>query len=214
MKQLIIFALVIGQFSCTDKRQTDNTQDIKDTLQNINDIKLTESINPQTELLNVDTLTEAEFISLFKEKLNFKYDIHKDKRLERDIKKSYDFWVGKRVLINDTLKKISIWGYPKSFKEKKHKIKWTTTLGEGENHNQMRLFTLDKYFNQIDNAMITSYGGDEGISSWSLGEFKNDSTYVMKTFMTGYETDSIENTISSCLIIHSNGKIERIENCR
>lgn len=214
MRRLILLIIIIGQLSCTNKKiavSADVIQDGNDTIQNIKN--LTESINQQTEIIDIDTLTETEFIGLFKKKQRTKYDIHNDRSLANNIEKCYDFWTNKKLLINDTLKRIPIGGYPVSFKEKGNQITWLTTIGEGENHNQIRLFTLDKFYNTIDNVVITSYGGDEGLSSWNLGEFKNDSTYLMKKFMTGYDTDSVEDIINSCLIIHSNGKIERLENC-
>jgi hypothetical protein len=212
MRHLILFIVLLGQVSCDNKKLTADSPDKDDSILIVNDAKDTlvhTDISTQT-----DTITEIEFKGLFKEKLRAKYDIHTDKSLRSNIEKSYDYWNNKMLLVNDTLKRIVVWGYPLSYKETNHQIKLLTTLGEGENHIQIRLFTLDKHYNAVDNSMITSSGGDEGISSWDLGKFENDSTYLIRTFVTGYETDSIEHTINSCLIIHWNGKIERIENCR
>jgi len=197
-RYLFLLIIILGQVSCNNKKLTIEPSNGIDSIHRIDE--------------KIEILTEAEFINLFKKRQQEKYDIRNDMDLIVGIQKSYDFWTSKKLLINDTLKRIEVWGYPLSFKEVNSEIKWLTSVGEGENNINIRLFTLDKNYNTVDVASITSSGGDEGIGSWSVGEFKNDSTYLLTTFVTGYETDSIESTYHTCLIIHSNGEIEKIEN--
>jgi len=117
-------------------------------------------------------------------------------------------------LVNDTLKSIYVSGYPLNFEEKRNGTKWLTTLTEGKNSVEVRLYTFDEYFNLIDDVSITRSGGDQGYRDWSLGTFKNDSTYAMKEVFTGFNTDSIEVIRNYCLIVKSDGKIHRLEDCQ
>ena len=213
-----LFVLFIVGVSCSENKKSQSEENIQiysDTIQGNENEK---RINPKEVegalRKEVDTLTENEFTSLFKEKERISYNLYKDSTLQANIDKIYYGWGHQKLLINDTLKTIDISGYPLNFKENNNQTKWLTTLTEGGSSIEIRLYTLDKYFNLVDNVIITSIAGDEGYKGWTLGEFKNDSTYSIKEFLTGFNTDSIESVHNYCLIIKSNGKIHRTENCR
>jgi hypothetical protein len=175
MKYALLILLMLGT-SCGKNRTSQTAEEIGISDDTIQDTGNDRMIDPQPvkepETTPVDTLTELEFTSLFRESARTTYDINEDSTLLTHVDKIYSYWQGKKIMVNDTLKSIYVSGYPLSFTENINRTKWLTTLTEGKNSIEVRLYTFDEFFNLIDEVSLTSSGGDQGYSGWSLGTYK------------------------------------------
>ncbi|HEY5745555.1 MAG TPA: hypothetical protein VIU12_05745 [Chryseolinea sp.] len=156
--------------------------------------------------VEIDTITVAEFVAGFRERELQEYSVDDLNYHEQDLL----FYRAKRLFINDSLKVIPISGYPKSFREMGKGMKRITTLAEGEVNMNISVYTLDRFYNVIDRAVLTLRGGDETTSSEEYGKFLNDSTYSRTTLIIDYPGDGkvTADTLRRQFIIHLNGKIE------
>jgi hypothetical protein len=211
MKTIITLSILLVCVGCNKKTEL-QTEILKqdDTVTSVsNTIK-----EPMQAMERIDTISMDEFKGYFKEKERQAYNIFEDTTLQQNFDSAYTFWKNKRLWINDSLKSLNIWGYPKSYKRVSPDIIRVTTVSEGENQIHIGLFTLNKYYNTVDLDFLTGFGGDEGMSDRSFGHFKNDSLYALTKWTTGWETDSIEQVTNTCLIIRKSGIIDVTENCR
>ena len=210
MDKRILVGLLILTFSCRQKSNDIIHDNIQDSIVVVNSNPTTGTLK---EPLKFDTLETDEFDKLFTSSELKTYDIIKNPDLKKDLRKSYDFWKSKRLLINDTLKELNIWGYPISIKEINTNVRRLTTITQMENMTKIAVFTIDKNFNTIDINELTSFGG-EGEYTESFGQFINDSLYRYEQREIDLETNKIEWRLHQCLTFHKDGRIEKKENCR
>lgn len=161
--------------------------------------------NPDVPV-KIDTITVAEFVASFKEPELRKYSVDDIHYHEGDL----SFFGTKRLFVNDSLKPLPISGYPKSFRAMGNGTKRITAMGDSGIGINICVYTVDKFYNYIDRAVLTAYGGDENVTSKESGIFLNDSTYLQTESMITYADNgdvvSVD-TLKRRFVIHSNGKI-------
>lgn len=209
MNRTILIILFVASFTSCQKITKQQDEIHSDAVK----FDSTEVINPSPKIF-YDTLNEQEFLALFTCKELSIYDLQNNQELISNLDKALDFWTNKRILINDSLKRIGIRGFPLTLRTMAAGNMRLTTIGEGESQNVIRLFTLDKYYNVLGTEILSSYGGDEGIFEKRLGEFKNDSLYQLTTLTSGFDTDSIVTKWDECFVIGADGVIKKLESCR
>lgn len=199
----LLIGILLLTFSCSQKTDDDRLSQNVDSAEN--KIKIYGTF---------DTLTLSQFDKLFRREELVVYDLATNADLKTDLDKGLRFWDSKRILIGDTLRQLDIQGFPISLRQIDQSIRRITTVTESENQLKILVFTLDNKLRTIDRDILTFTGGDEGISSKGLGKFLNDSLYTCKVQVTKFDSDEIERETNYCLKFHTNGTIERIENCR
>lgn len=117
------------------------------------------------------------------------------------------FWNNKKLLVGDTLKPLPVRGYPLSYTALNDTVKRITLFENTNSGYQIKVFTLDKYYNVIASESLTGVEGDQGDQYKSVGHFRNDTTYVKTEIIT--VLDSVGSPSKHYLIFHGNGSIER-----
>src|SRR5690349_7747486 len=115
MNMRLLIGLLFLTISCNQKT-TDGGQsqarDSVDTTAKIDEI--------------LDTLTLTEFDKLFEHEELVEYDISTNSDIQIGLNKERDFWTSKRVLIDDTLRKLEIQGFPISLRQLDRNIRRIT----------------------------------------------------------------------------------------
>jgi hypothetical protein len=165
--------------------------------------------------VDIDTISEMEFKGFFKFPEAKYYNLDEDRELMSLLsEETREFWRKKKLMLNNQIRILDIWGYPLSYTAFNENIIRITTITEGEAGNVIIAFTLNKNYERIGTEILTSVGGDQGDVWRTNGEFINDSTFLIHT-LTFSSNDSVSTSQSydRCIRFRFNGQIEAIESC-
>lgn len=207
-RRVIIFVRVIIIFIIGSCGKVKNHGNLTDSVSIFVDTVL----NPVQSALSIDTISEKEFRDLFRFREASYYNLYKERDLMSLLQESKDFWLNKRIVVNNKVKSIDIWGYPLSYKALNDSIIRLTTITEGEAENKIIAITLNKKYERIGTETLTSFGGDSGEFWRTYGEFINDSTF-MRTNVSYNSDDTIstKKLYNRWIRFKPNGQMEELE---